>query len=60
MHQLQASVPQLRLWDPLPLLCPGTTCQAMSGGRPLFLDGDHLSGHGNDVVYPELRRALLD
>jgi peptidoglycan/LPS O-acetylase OafA/YrhL len=60
MHRLQTAVPQLRLWDPLPLLCPGATCEAMPGGRPLFLDGDHLSGHGNDVVYPELKRALLD
>jgi hypothetical protein len=60
MHQLQAAVPQLRLWDPLPLLCPGATCEAVPGGRPLFFDGDHLSGHGNDVVYPALKQALLD
>jgi len=60
MHELQTTVPQLRLWDPLPMLCPGETCDAMSGGRPLFFDGDHLSGHGNDLLYPELKRALLE
>lgn len=60
MRQLQAAVPQLLLWDPLPLLCATATCEAVPGGRPLFLDGDHLSGHGNDVLYPALKRVLLD
>ncbi|MFA6112549.1 MAG: acyltransferase family protein [Sphingomonas sp.] len=60
MHRLQTAVPQLELWDPMPLLCPGATCEALVGGRPLFFDGDHLSGHGNDVLYPALKRALLD
>ncbi|MDF7776919.1 acyltransferase family protein [Sphingomonas sp. AOB5] len=48
-----------RVWDPFPLLCPGATCEAVSGGRPLFFDGDHLSGHGNDLLYPAMRDAIL-
>ncbi|MET0246672.1 MAG: acyltransferase family protein [Sphingomonas sp.] len=60
MRDLQSAVPQLEIWDPLPTLCPGTVCQAMPDGRPLFFDGDHLSGHGNDRIYPELRRTLTD
>lgn len=48
-----------RVWDPFPLLCPGEVCEAVPGGRPLFFDGDHLSGHGNDRVYPGLRDAIL-
>jgi hypothetical protein len=26
----------------------------------LFFDGDHLSGLGNDLLYPELRQAILE
>jgi hypothetical protein len=40
------------VWDPLPTLCEQTVCQAMRGGRPLFFDGDHLSGYGNQVLLP--------
>jgi peptidoglycan/LPS O-acetylase OafA/YrhL len=49
-----------RVWDPFPVLCPGAVCEAVPGGRPLFFDGDHLSGHGNDLLYPHLRDAILD
>lgn len=48
------------LWDPLPALCPGTHCEAVPDGRPLFQDGDHPSGLGNDRLYPGLRQAILD
>lgn len=41
------------LFDPLPALCPsGDTCSAFRNGRPLFFDADHLSAHGNEVIYP--------
>ncbi|MBS0479759.1 MAG: acyltransferase, partial [Proteobacteria bacterium] len=52
--------PALRIWDPFPILCPGDPCRAFDrAGRPLYFDGDHLSGHGNDVVYPGMRDAIL-
>jgi peptidoglycan/LPS O-acetylase OafA/YrhL len=44
--------PQIRVWDPFPILCPRDSCDAFDGKKPLFFDGDHLSGHGNDVLYP--------
>ncbi|RYD96225.1 MAG: acyltransferase [Sphingomonadales bacterium] len=59
MSRLAARVPGLTLWDPLPPLCPGETCEALPGGRPLFFDGDHISGLGNDLLYPELKQTLL-
>lgn len=59
MSRLAAEQPMLTVWDPLPALCPGQTCEALPGGRPLFFDGDHLSGHGNDVLYPELRQIFM-
>ena len=38
------------VWDPLAVLCPGEVCSAYQDGRPLFFDGDHLSGYGNRAL----------
>ncbi len=59
MNTLALRQPGLTLWDPFPLLCPGDPCEALPGGRPLFFDGDHLSGLGNDRLFPALRDTLL-
>ncbi|CAK0780560.1 exopolysaccharide production protein ExoZ [Gammaproteobacteria bacterium] len=55
--QLANAVPGVGIWDPLPVLCPpGLSCSAFSPeGRPLFFDGDHLSGYGNHVLLPSFR-----
>jgi peptidoglycan/LPS O-acetylase OafA/YrhL len=60
MHGLAATVPHMRIWDPLPILCGPATCEAIRDGRPLFFDGDHLSGYGNDFLYPALKQLLAD
>ena len=49
---LTAKEPAIFVWDPLPALCSSTVCSAFDGTRPLFFDGDHLSGYGNDVLVP--------
>ncbi|WP_342250994.1 acyltransferase family protein [Sphingomonas sp. OTU376] len=59
MSALVASEKPTILWDPLPLFCPGQTCEALPGGRPLFFDGDHPSGLGNDLIYADLKRTVL-
>jgi peptidoglycan/LPS O-acetylase OafA/YrhL len=55
---LQARHPGMLVWDPFPALCPGETCAAFDGDKPLFFDGDHLSAHGNRVLYPGFLKAL--
>ena len=50
--ELAGRHPGMSIWDPLETLCPTSTCQAVVDGAPLFFDGDHLSGHGNEVLYP--------
>jgi peptidoglycan/LPS O-acetylase OafA/YrhL len=60
LDQLTHEYPMLRVWDPLPLLCPGVTCSAYDDGKPLFRDGDHLSGYGNRLLAPSFIQALLD
>jgi hypothetical protein len=50
---LAARVPNVLVWDPMETLCPGPgPCSAYLGDRPLFFDGDHLSGYGNKVLVP--------
>jgi peptidoglycan/LPS O-acetylase OafA/YrhL len=47
------------IFDPVPSLCPAAhTCEGIREGRPLFFDGDHLSAHGNQVVYPAFLAAI--
>ncbi|WP_404333579.1 acyltransferase family protein [Sphingomonas sp. MMS12-HWE2-04] len=58
MQAIAAEQKAVTIWDPLPLFCPAETCAALDRGRPLFLDGDHPSGLGNDLIYPDLKRAL--
>ncbi len=52
MGEISSAIPSVTAWDPLPLLCPTETCNAFVDGKPLFFDADHLSGHGNAVLFP--------
>ncbi|MBN8480253.1 MAG: acyltransferase [Xanthomonadales bacterium] len=40
------------LFDALPMLCDAARCEAVRDGKPLFFDGDHLSGHANRLLLP--------
>ncbi|WP_158298642.1 acyltransferase family protein [Sphingomonas psychrotolerans] len=59
MRTLADAAPAISVWDPFADLCPEDPCRAMRGDKPLFFDGDHLSGYGNSLLYPAFRRALL-
>jgi hypothetical protein len=57
---LAGSVKRVFIWDPAQTLCDSLNCNAFADGKPLFHDGDHLSGYGNDVLYPDFRKKLLE
>ena len=57
LAQLQRLVP-VEIWDPFDALCPGEPCRAVENGVPLFLDGDHLSGAGNQRLSTSFLSAL--
>ena len=60
MMTLAGDMPAVSVWDPFPILCPADPCRALDDrGRPQVFDADHLSGHGNDLLYPGLSDALL-
>lgn len=58
-RKLASTTAGLSVWDPFDTLCPQDPCRAMRGDKPLFFDSNHLSGYGNSILYPSLRRALL-
>ena len=39
-------------WDPIQVLCDTQTCSTRRDGKPLFFDGDHLTGWANDILFP--------
>lgn len=47
MRVLASANPSVRMWDPLPVLCPGRECQSLDGDAPIFLDRHHVSAHAN-------------
>lgn len=58
LAELKTLHPALAVWDPFPVLCPEAVCSAFDGPLPKFLDGDHLSGHGNRVLFPSFLAML--
>lgn len=55
---LKRKHPHLIVWDTFPVLCPSDICHAFDDRKPLFFDGDHLSAHGNRVLYPSFVAML--
>jgi len=51
-------LPSIRVWDPLPLLCPADICSAYDNGKPLFFDADHLSGYANRKLASAFKQFL--
>lgn len=52
MQKLAIRIPSIKIWDPVPSLCNPTHCSTSTSHGPLFFDADHISGMGNDQVYP--------
>lgn len=58
MNRLAGTVPNLSIWDPFPILCPGDPCTPYRGRYSLYADSDHLSALGHEILYPHFRRAV--
>jgi hypothetical protein len=58
MTHLAAVLPGVTIWDPAQVLCDDTTCRAKRDGKSMFFDGDHLSGWGNDVLWPSFEQHI--
>ena len=56
--ELVRAQPNVLVWEPFPLLCPGEVCHAYLQGKPLFIDGHHLSAYANRLLYPSFRRTM--
>jgi peptidoglycan/LPS O-acetylase OafA/YrhL len=53
-----AQVPNATAWDPMPILCDGTTCYREHDGRPIYLDGNHLNPSASSVLARPLQDVL--
>jgi hypothetical protein len=42
----------IRILDPVPYLCDESKCFGSKNGRPLYIDGNHLSEYGNRFLNP--------
>lgn len=42
----------IKILDPTPFLCRHGRCYGSQNGRPLYSDGHHLSGFGNQLLVP--------
>jgi len=51
-----ASIPNVRVFDPVPRLCAGATCLAVIDGAPVYEDDNHVSAQGSLLF----RQAILD
>ncbi|POR55912.1 peptidoglycan/LPS O-acetylase OafA/YrhL [Paraburkholderia eburnea] len=60
LKEMASAVPAVSVWDPFPILCPAgaNRCSAYRDGKPLFFDGDHLSGFGNRLVAPSFEQFV--
>ncbi|MET0937009.1 MAG: acyltransferase family protein [Luteibacter sp.] len=59
INALAGTTPGTYVWDPFPVLCPaGGECSGFLEGRPLFFDGDHLSGYANRLLLPSFTQAV--
>jgi hypothetical protein len=52
ISELKDEFPKLSVWDPFYRLCSQDHCSSWDSEGPLFFDSDHLTGHGNEVLYP--------
>jgi len=59
LAEMKERYPFLEIWDPFPLLCSNDLCSAYDGDKPLFVDGDHLSGYGNRLLVPSFESKIL-
>lgn len=58
MRRLALANAGVSVWDPFPVLCPDVTCSAFRAGKPLFFDGDHLSGAGDDLLLASFTETM--
>lgn len=60
MKSIQSLVTNVEIWDPLPVLCDTKICSTFRDDRPLFFDGDHLSGYGNRTLFDSFSEHMHD
>lgn len=50
----------VKVLNPLPYLCQDGRCYGSKDGRPLYIDGDHLSEFGNKLLVPMFTQVFKE
>jgi len=58
LAEISRRVQAVSVWDPYPILCSDLECHAWRDSKPLFLDGDHISGYGNSILLASFTAAM--
>jgi peptidoglycan/LPS O-acetylase OafA/YrhL len=53
-----ATLPGVKIFDPLPALCAGPTCKAVLNGVPVYEDDNHVSAQGADLFEHDITGLL--
>ena len=54
LEEVAAANPNVELYDPLPLMCPGGRCVVQTNGAPLYRDENHLSKFGSSLLSEDI------
>lgn len=60
MQEAIAGAENVRIWDPIDLLCEAEFCRPIRGGRVLYRDADHLSSGASEILAEDLQKALRE
>jgi peptidoglycan/LPS O-acetylase OafA/YrhL len=58
LDQLQKTIPDVTIVDPLPEICDNNYCYATRDGQALYEDKDHLSYHGSQIIAKKVIEAI--
>jgi peptidoglycan/LPS O-acetylase OafA/YrhL len=57
LRRLASALPRASIWDPAPILCPGTRCAATRDGTWLLRDEEHLLPAASVLLFPSFLAA---
>lgn len=58
VEDLRRADPELKVFDPVPILCPGETCPAVRDGRLLYRDNSHVSEYASELLADALLKQI--
>jgi peptidoglycan/LPS O-acetylase OafA/YrhL len=58
LHELKTKYPNIVIFDPVPIICPGETCFIYNRNQLLYRDSSHISEYASEMIGEDLRFAI--